>query len=152
MMLYIFMGQSCTGKSTVVNKVKELKDVEVFVGKDYLRMAKNESEAWHLFYEKLSNAASNKDLSEGTIIYVITEKAQLDRAIDIKGSYKVKFIAPLDTIKSRFAQRMHGKLPSPVEKMLEKQYEQWESIKGDMNVDTTVDNDVEKIVSLIVHR
>lgn len=40
-MLYIFMGQSCTDKSTVANKGKELKDVEVFTGKDYLRMAEN---------------------------------------------------------------------------------------------------------------
>lgn len=44
-MLYIFMGQSCTGKSTVANKLKELIDVEVFAGKDYLRLAKNENEA-----------------------------------------------------------------------------------------------------------
>ncbi len=115
-MLYIFMGQSCTGKSTVANKIKELIGAEVFTGKDYLRMAKNESEAWRLFYEKLSDAASNEDLSEETIIYLITEMAQLDRISDIEGACKVKFTASLDTIKSRFAQRMHGKLPQPVEK------------------------------------
>lgn len=45
---------------------------------------------------------------------------------------------------------MHGKLPQPVEKMLEKQYEEWENIKGDMNVDTTENNDIEKIARLIL--
>ncbi len=34
--------------------------------------------------------------------------------------------------------------------MLNKQYEEWETIKGDINVDTTVDNDIDKIVDLIV--
>ena len=149
-MLYIFMGQSCTGKSTVANKIKELIGAEVFTGKDYLRMAKDENEAWRLFYEKLSDAASNEDLSEETIIYLITERAQLDRIIDIEGLCKVKFTASLDTIKWRFAQRMHGKLPQPVENMLNNQYEEWKTIKGDINVDTTVDNDIDKIVELIV--
>lgn len=149
-MLYIFMGQSCTGKSTVVNKLKELIDVEVFVGKDYLRLAKNENEAWRLFYDKLSNAALNKDSAKEIVIYLITEKKQFNKICSIEDSYKVKFTASLDTIKSRFAQRMHGKLPQPVEKMLEKQYEEWENIKGDMNVDTTENNDIEKIARLIL--
>lgn len=73
----------------------------------------------------------------------------MDKIIDIEGSCKIKFTATLDTIKSRFAQRMNGNLPQPVEKMLTKQYEEWESIKGDINVDTTVDGDMEKILSLI---
>lgn len=50
-MLYIFMGQSCTGKSTVADKVKELTGTEVFSGKDYLRMAKNEEEVMDLIYK-----------------------------------------------------------------------------------------------------
>lgn len=149
-MLYIFMGQSCTGKSTVANKLKELIDVEVFAGKDYLRLAKNENEAWRLFYDKLSNAALNKDSSKEIVIYLITEKKQFNKISSIEDSYKVKFTASLDTIKSRFAQRMHGKLPQPVEKMLEKQYEEWENIKGDMNVDTTENNDIGKIARLIL--
>lgn len=148
-MLYIFMGQSCTGKSTVANKVKELTSVKIFTGKDYLRMAKDENEAWKLFYEKLSKVAANKESSKETIIYLITEKTQLDRIIDIEGLCKVKFTAPLDTIKTRFAQRMKGDLPQPVEKMLNKQYEEWKSIEGDINVDTMSDYDIEKVVSLV---
>jgi predicted kinase len=148
-MLYIFMGQSCTGKSTAADKVKELNGAEVFAGKDYMRMAKNENEAWILFHDKLSKAASMVSSSEETMIYLVTERSQLDRIIDIEGACKVKFMAPLDTIKSRFAQRMHGKLPDPVEKMLGNQYEEWKTIEGDIHVDTTVEHDMEKILSLI---
>src|SRR5699024_1007032 len=82
--------------------------------------------------------------SEETIIYLITERAQLDRIIDIEGLCKVKFTASLDTIKWRFAQRMHGKLPQPVENMLNNQYEEWKTIKREINVETTVDNNIDK--------
>lgn len=142
------MGQSCTGKSTIAAKMKEYTNAEVFTGKDYLRMAKDESQAWNLFYEKLSSAAY-KESSRETIIYLITEHSQLEKIMDIEGSCKVKFTAALDTIKLRFSQRLHGNLPAPVESMLEKQYEEWKSIIGDINVDTTVDSDIEKTVSLI---
>jgi len=62
-MLYIFMGQSCTGKSTAAERLKELTGAEIFSGKDYLRMAKNEDEAFRLFFDKLSKAASTSNSS-----------------------------------------------------------------------------------------
>ncbi|NLJ40759.1 MAG: hypothetical protein GX352_04005 [Clostridiales bacterium] len=148
-MLYIFMGQSCTGKSTMANKVKEIIGAKIYAGKDYLRMAKGEKEAWELFYRKLTDAASNRDSLEKSIIYLIAEKEQLDRIINIKGSYKVRFTATIEVIKSRFAQRMHGRLPEPVEKMLDRQYEEWKNVKGDVEIDTTVERDVEKLINLI---
>lgn len=148
-MLYLFIGQSCTGKSTVADQVKERIGAEVFAGKDYLRLAKNENEAWRLFHAKLSNAASIPASNGGPMIYLVSESAQLDRLRDIEGACRVKFTASLDTIKSRFAQRMQGRLPAPVEKMLANQYEAWETIQGDIHVDTTVEHDIEKILSLI---
>lgn len=148
-MLFIFMGQSCTWKSTVADKLKELMDVEVFAGKDYLRLAKNENEAWKLFYEKLSNAALNKKSCKEKVIYIITQKEQLDRLSTIDGSYKIKFVASLDIIKSRFAQRMRGNLPQSIEKMLEKQYAEWENVNSDMTVDTTENSNIEEIARLI---
>lgn len=44
---------------------------------------------------------------------------------------------------------MNGKLPKAVERMLNNQYEERENIKGDIGVDTTIDNDIEKLVNLI---
>lgn len=150
-MLYVFMGQSCTGKSTVVDKVKEIIDVEVFSGKDYLKMAKSENEAWKIFYEKLSTAASSKESSGANIAYLITEKDQLDRINEIEGILKVKFTASLDTIKERFSQRLRGNMPQAIENMIERQYNEWDSIIGDINIDTTDNSSAEEIANSIIN-
>lgn len=144
-MLYIFMGPSCTGKSTAVRKIREIVDVEEFAGKDYLRMAKGEHEAWQVFSDKLR--AASLDANEH-IVYLITNKAELGRVSDIDKAYKIRFTAPLETIKERFAQRMNGRLPGPVEKMLEKQYADWEGIEGELTVDTSRDEDLSRLMKL----
>lgn len=148
-MLYIFMGPSCTGKSTVANKLQQFIDVEVFAGKDYLSLGKSEQAAWQVFNEKLTNAARSPESSKQNVVYIVTEVEQVDKISTIDGSYKVKFIASLDTIKTRFAQRMHGNLPQPVEKMLEKQYREWKNFEGDMQVDTSENDDSEEIARII---
>lgn len=47
------IGESCTGKSTLADKLKPLLGAEVYTGKDYLRLAKNEAIAKKLFRKKL---------------------------------------------------------------------------------------------------
>ncbi len=37
------IGESCTGKSTLADKLKSLLCAEVYTGKDYLRLSKNEA-------------------------------------------------------------------------------------------------------------
>ncbi|MCD4712629.1 MAG: hypothetical protein K8R73_05035 [Clostridiales bacterium] len=145
-MLYVFMGQSCTGKSTVADQMKLQYGAEVFSGKDYLRMAKNENEAWNTFYKLLENAAIDKS-PENILIYVITEKEHLNRLSSLEGVKKVKFTASLEIIKERFAQRMRGNLPIPVEKKLEIQYKEWEMEEGDLIIDTTESIDVDEQIS-----
>lgn len=144
-MLYIFMGPSCTGKSTAVKKIKDIVDAEVFAGKDYLKMAKGEHEAWQVFSDKLRTAASD---ANDHIVYLITDKAELERVADIQNAHKIRFTAPLETIKERFSQRMNGRMPGPVEKMLEKKYADWEGIKGDLTLDTSQDDDLRKLMEL----
>lgn len=145
-MLYIFMGQSCTGKSTAASKLKESIQANVFAGKDYLRLAKTEAEAWRVFQKALSEAVSGST----NMIYVVTEIQQLERLGAIKGARRIKFTAQLETIKARFAQRMNGKLPQPVEKMLERQYAEWENVKGDLHLDTTHNPDPAELVTAIL--
>ncbi|MDW7661744.1 MAG: hypothetical protein SCL54_10040 [Bacillota bacterium] len=147
-MLYLFMGQSCTGKSTLADQMKAKFGAEVYSGKDYMRMAKNENEAWKIFCKMLENAAVATD-PENILIYVITEKEHLDKLTSLHGIKKVKFNASLEIIKERFAQRMRGNLPLPVEKKLEIQYKEWEVEKGDIVIDTTEDTDVEVLMDSI---
>ncbi|GAA0122324.1 MAG: hypothetical protein KID00_02455 [Clostridium argentinense] len=136
-MLFIFMGASCTGKSSAADDLKELIDVQIYTGKDYLRMAKNEDEAWKIFSKKLNKASSNKDLSCQSIIYVVSEKSILPKLQSINDGITIKFTANLDVVKSRFATRMKGNLPNPVEKMLERQLIDWKDIDADLCIDTT---------------
>ena len=114
MVIGIF-GESCTGKSTLAQMIAERFSCEVVTGKDYLRLAKNESVAKALFQKKLLAAVSGENL-----IYVISEKEHLPLLPE--GACRILVTADLETIQSRFAQRMRGNLPAPVAAMLEKKH------------------------------
>lgn len=105
------IGENCSGKSTLAEEIKRTIGAEIITGKDYLRMAKSESEAALLFREKLKEAIAGEN-----IIYVISEKEHLDFLPD--GAIRILVKADIDIIKERFRTRMHGNLPAPVEQML----------------------------------
>ena len=69
-MVISIIGENCSGKSTLAEKIKAELGAEIVTGKDYLylRMAKSESEAVSLFREKLRKAVSGDN-----IIYVIAD-------------------------------------------------------------------------------
>ena len=109
------VGENCSGKSTLAAAVRAALGGEIVAGKDYLRMAKGEAEARALFRQKLKDAVSGSH-----VIYVISEAEQLALLPD--GAVRILVSADLDTIKRRFRERMHGHLPEPVERMLEKKH------------------------------
>ena len=137
-MLFVFMGQSCTGKSAAASALQKLTDAEVFTGKDYLRMGSSEHMAWQNFSNRLACAAGDKGTSK-SVIYVLTETNDLRRLSMADDAVKVKFTASIDTIRSRFARRMNGNLPPPVGKMLDRQFEAWKDAEADLLIDTTED-------------
>lgn len=114
-MLIAIFGESCTGKSTLAEKLKASLGADVYTGKDYLRLARNEAIAQKLFQKKLEAAVAGEN-----IIYVIAEKAHL--ALLPEGCIRVLVTADLETIKARFTQRMRGDLPAPVAAMLERNH------------------------------
>lgn len=114
MVIGIF-GESCTGKSTLAGKILESLPCEVYTGKDYLRLAKNENIAKVMFQKKLNAAVKGEN-----IIYVISEKEHL--SLLPEGALRILVTADLELIKTRFAQRMRGNLPAPVAAMLEKKH------------------------------
>ena len=105
------IGENCSGKSTLAEAIKNTMGGEIVTGKDYLRMAKSESEAESLFRAKLQAA-----LTGDHVIYVISEPEHL-RLLP-EGAVKILVTADIETIKERFKARMHGNLPAPVEQML----------------------------------
>ncbi|MCI8618665.1 MAG: hypothetical protein HFG44_01145 [Oscillospiraceae bacterium] len=114
-MLIAMIGESCVGKTTLANALKEAYGAQIFSGKDYLRLAKNEGEAKKLFQEKLKAAVDGE-----TILYLIAEKEQL--SLLPEGAVRILVTADLALIQERFAARMGGKLPAPVAAMLEKKH------------------------------
>lgn len=114
-MLLTLIGESCVGKTTLANALKEAYGAQIFSGKDYLRLAKNEGEAKKLFQEKLKAAVDGE-----TILYLIAEKEQL--SLLPEGAVRILVTADLALIQERFAARMGGKLPAPVAAMLEKKH------------------------------
>ena len=126
MVIGIF-GESCTGKSTLAERIAASLSCEIYTGKDYLRLAKNENIAKVMFQKKLTAAVSGEN-----IIYVISEKEHLPLLPE--GTLRILVTADLDIIKSRFAQRMRGNLPAPVAAMLEKKHGCFDDVPHDIHV------------------
>ena len=141
MVIGIF-GESCTGKSTLAEKIAADLRCEVFTGKDYLRLAKNENIAKAMLQKKL-NAAVNGE----NIIYVISEKEHL--VLLPKGALRILVTADLELIKSRFTQRMRGNLPAAVANMLEKKHSCFDAEPHDMHV-VSEETDLDVVVSKII--
>jgi len=114
-MVIAIFGESCVGKSTLAAMLRKKLNAQVFTGKDYLRLAKNESIARKLFQKKLCEAVNGEH-----IVYVISEAEHL--ALVPQGTIRVLMTADLDRIVERFTLRMRGNLPEPVKAMLEKKH------------------------------
>ena len=126
MVIGIF-GESCAGKSTLAQKIAAGFPCEVFTGKDWLRLAKNENIARVMFKKKLAAAVSGEN-----IVYVISEPEHLPLLPE--GAVRILVTADLETIKARFAQRMRGNLPAPVAAMLEKKHGCFDAEPHDIHV------------------
>lgn len=121
------IGESCTGKSTLARQLRDTLGGEIYTGKDYLRLAKNEAIAAKLFQKKLREAVEGEN-----ILYVISEEEHL--VLLPEQSLRILVTADLAEIKARFAQRMHGSLPAPVEAMLERRHGCFDTVAHDVHV------------------
>ncbi len=144
-MIIAIFGESCVGKSTIADALKERLSAQAYSGKDYLRFDKNEARAIETFKTYLAeNAAGDR-----TIIYVISEKAQL--ALLPADCVRVLVTAELDAIKARFAKRMGGNLPAPVKAMLEKKHGTFDQEPHDVHI-VSGDRPIEDVCAEIVAR
>ena len=142
MVIGIF-GESCTGKSTLAEKIAASFPCEVFTGKDWLRLAKNENIAKLMFRKKLEAAVNGEN-----ILYVISEKEHL--SLLPEGALRILVTADLDLIKSRFAQRMRGNLPAPVAAMLEKKHGCFDAEAHDIHV-VSGETDLDAVVTKVMN-
>ena len=127
------IGESCTVKSTLAQKLRDVLNGEVYTGKDYIRLAKNESMAKNIFQNKMREATI-----EAPVIYVISEKEHLELLPE--KAYRILVTAELDVIQERFAERMHGNLPVPVADMLKRKHGCFDSEKCDIHIKSGQDD------------
>ena len=140
MVIGIF-GESCTGKTKLAEMIAAVIPCSIFTGKDYLRLAKNEAIAKALFQKKLDAAMGGEH-----IIYVISDPEHLPFLPN--GALRILMTAELETIKVRFAQRMHGHLPAPIADMLEKKHGCFDSESHDIHV-VSGETDLNAVVARI---
>ncbi len=143
-MLIAIFGESCTGKSTLANKLNERLQGKIYSGKDYLRLAKSESQAKQKFINLLEVAVCG-----GNVIYVIAQKEHL--AFLPNGSIRVLVSAPLDVILERFSVRMRGVLPPPVKNMLVNSHGIFDNEVHDIHYNSSTD-DLNEICKTIFDR
>lgn len=143
-MLIGIFGESCTGKSTLAEKLSSVFPCEVFTGKDYLRLAKNENIAKVMFQKKLAAAVTGEN-----VIYVISETEQL--SLLPEGAVRILVTTDIELIKSRFAMRMHGNLPAPVAAMLERKHGCFDAQSHDIHV-ISGETDLDAVVGQIKAR
>ena len=143
-MVIAIFGESCVGKSTLANILRDKLSATVYSGKDYLRLAKNEAEAQKRFIEMLQQAVDGEH-----VIYLTAEPAQL--CFIPEGALRVLVTAELSVIKERFAQRMHGVLPPPVAQMLEKKHGCFDAEPHDFHMHAGTD-DIDSICAKILEK
>ncbi|MBO2517106.1 MAG: hypothetical protein CW338_07545 [Clostridiales bacterium] len=61
-MVIAVFGESCTGKSTLADALKEELNARVYTGKDYLRLHSNERMAEPAFRRMLSEAVAGENI------------------------------------------------------------------------------------------
>ena len=133
-MLIAIIGENCVGKSTLADKLNDTLNARIFAGKDYLRLEKNPSMAAETFKTLLKTSVTGEN-----IIYLITEKDHLDLLPE--GTFKIVLTAELEVIKERFKERMKGKLPLPLEKMLESRHGMYDNLECDLKLDSNYNID-----------
>ena len=143
-MLIAIVGENCSGKSTLAKALAAQFSGEIVSGKDWLRMAKSELEALSLFRKKLQASICGANL-----IYVISEAEPL--AWLPEGTVRVLVTADLETIKQRFRDRLHGNLPAPVERLLERKHGVFDGGQYDFRFDG-VHGDTQGLCAAILER
>lgn len=153
-MFIMFVGPSCGGKSSTAKVFQEKFGLKIYTGKDYLRLAKSETDAWKVFTEICQTAKENKQLCSHSVIYIASETDKFSDLAKIS-SFTVHFDASQEILEKRFAPRTGGFVPPPIKKMIEKQKNNWLAVEADFHIDTTestADYSAEKVLQMVSER
>jgi cytidylate kinase len=137
-MFLILIGPSCSGKSAIAERISAQTGAVAWAGKDYLRLAKNESTAWTEFERLIKKAVENNALGAESIIYVVTEKAAIRPSITgLNNTRVIAVTAEPAVLEERFSKRTGQPITPPIAQMIERQRISMNGYKTDMVFDTT---------------
>lgn len=143
-MLIVLFGPSCSGKSSAAEQLARLLRCESVAGKDYLRLASSETEAWKLFGDRLRAAAAG---DTDSLVYVVAGGSP---ALDVPGAVRVRFTASLDALCSRFAARGQPIPAAALRNMMQRQSAACAALAADLVIDTTSGGDPAANAALIM--
>ena len=126
MVIGIF-GESCTGKSTLAEELRRELDARVYTGRDYLRLARDTG----IRPAGISGAAGGGPLRRTCDLGDLGTRGFRPAP---GGQPSGPATAGLPEIKARFARRMGGALPPPVEAMLERKHGCFDGEAHDLHV------------------
>lgn len=136
------IGESCTGKTTIIQELGTYINIEEYSGKDYLKLDKNPKNA-EMNFKQLLEESHDKN-----IVYVITEKEHID--LLPSNAIRVLVTESLETKKERFKARMNNRLPKPVEMMLERKHGMFDSIDYDLHLSgSNLEENVKRVVEFL---
>lgn len=144
-MVIAIFGESCTGKSTIADYIKERLGAatDIYSGKDYLRLAKNEADAARAFEALLQEKSGSND----NVIFVTGDITHL--AMLPENCVRVLTTADIELIKKRFSERTGGTLPPPVAQMLERKHGQFDNEKHDIRIVSGVTESVDACAEVL---
>lgn len=148
MVIGIF-GESCTGKSSLADAIAKEIEAQIYTGKDYLKLAKQEAQA----KQKFINLLTDNEKSNDCIIYVIAEKEHLE--LLPPNAVRILMTASLDIIKERFAKRMNGVLPAAIAMMLENKHGMFNNEKYDLHIENggpATKESAKQVINLLKNR
>lgn len=130
-MVIAIFGASCTRKSVLAEHLRLALGARSYAGKDYLRPAKDATEAECVFAALLrEHAAAAQRLIDG-----FSRPALLKLLPD--GRVRVRVNAPLDVIQTRFAACTGSTLPPPAAAMPARRHGMFGTTACDLAVDDT---------------
>jgi hypothetical protein len=148
--LLVFFGPNCSGKTSVGRDIARRTGATVWIGRDYLRLAKDEASAWQHFQGFLSRSVEVPTLGFASIIYVPVDFPGGSRVVPSgPGLRFVRFTADLEVLKSRFAERVGGRISPTVEGMIKRSLEDAGRRHADLEEDTSR-REVETIATEII--
>ena len=136
-MLLLLFGPPCSGKSTVAELLSRRTGASVWTGKDYLRLARSEDEAWQEFMRLAEEAAQNPQFGPGSIIFIATEPPPKSSGFPTgPNTGRVRLIADLEVLQDRFAPRVNGWISPVITTMLEQLSVRARQEEADLEYDT----------------